>query len=61
MKLQIPATAYIGCFETLNTKDRLIYTDPATAKIIVKKISITSQELRKFIDEHMTIDTARAT
>lgn len=37
IKMFVPATAYIGSFEYHNAKDRLIYTDPVTLKVVVKK------------------------
>ena len=53
MKLFMPATAFIGNSELQNTKDRFIYTDPCTQKLVVKKRAITIFHLKHFIDEHM--------
>ena len=60
MKFFMPPTAYIGSFESANVRDRMIYTDPMTAKLVVRKIAITMQELHQFIDHHMQ-DTCDAT
>lgn len=53
MKLFIPAAAYIGASEYNNTKDRLVYTDPGTFKLIVKKQAVEIDDVKKFIDDHM--------
>ena len=60
MKFFMPPTAYIGSFDSANVRDRLIYTDPATFKLVVRKQAITMQDLRQFIDNHMQ-DTCDAT
>lgn len=53
MKLFIPSTAYIGAAETMNSKDKLIYTDPSTLKLVVRRGAIEINTLRNFIDTYM--------
>lgn len=53
MKILIPATLIIGRTENMHSKDRLIYTDKATNKLIVKKEAITIFQARQFIDDHI--------
>ena len=60
MKLFIPPTVYIGAAEYQNAKDHLIYTDPATYKLVVKKIPITIFDVKSFIDKHMNSKDATA-
>ena len=55
MKLFMPAMAYVGVTEAQNAKDRFIYTDPFTNKLIVKKQPINIFDIKQFIDRHMHV------
>ena len=53
LKVFIPATLIIGRTEHEYTKDRMIYTDKSTNKLIVKKEAITMFKVRQFIEDHI--------
>ena len=46
MKGCVPATMIIGKSSYMNSKDRLIYSDPKTNKVVVKKTAITIFDAR---------------
>ena len=59
MKILIPTTLIIGKHETLHSKDRLIYTDKATNKLIIKKEALDIFSARQFIDDHILKNSPR--
>jgi len=50
MQLFIPPTAIIAKGDS---RSRLIYTDPSTGKIVIKKQTLDILDVRKFVDTHM--------
>ena len=53
LKMQVPASAFIGHADYMNSRDRLIYNDTISNIIVVKKEPLTIFNVKKFIDEHM--------
>lgn len=53
LKMKVPSTAFIGHADYMNTRDRIIYTDPGTNKIVVRRTPLNVFNVRQFIDEHM--------
>ena len=49
----MPATCIISSSKHQHALDRLIYTDPQTNKLVVKRKLLTIFHVRKFMDEHM--------
>lgn len=54
MRIAIPASIILGTFDKQEQRDRVIYTDPLTGKLVVRKGSLSINTIRQFIDEHMS-------
>ena len=61
LKVFIPATLIIGRTEHLHSKDRMIYTEKSTNKIVIKKEAITIFQARQFIDDHILKNSGPST
>lgn len=53
LKMKVPATAFIGHADYMNARDRLIYCDPHSNKLVVRRKPLNVFNLRQFIDQHM--------